>query len=185
MKDQLAKHTYHEDEYVIKAIRLVIENLDVLGVFITITKKKTGKCFAVLSMVALLASCAQMGPREAQNADPRRAAENARTYADHDRLAKQYENTAKELLTEAEKQKNLLQHYEEKSYLYGTQAQDMQSHTWALLHRYKKVAKETINQAAFHQKIASELAKGDYANLTETSHQRNKGSSQNSERIMR
>lgn len=133
-------------------------------------KAKIGKCFAVLSMVGLLASCAQMSPREAQNADSRRAAENARTYADHNRLAKQYENTAKELLTKTEERKKLLQHYEEKSYLYGKQAQDRQSHTRALLRKEEKVAKETIKQAAFHQKKAAELAKGDYANLTETSH---------------
>ena len=95
----------------------------------------------------------------------------ARTYADHDSLAKQYENTAKKLLVKAEEQKKLLQHYEEKSYLYGRQAQDRQSHTWALLRKDEKVAKETIKQAAFHQKMAQGLAKGDYGNLTETSHQ--------------
>jgi len=125
-------------------------------------KSKIGKLFAALA-IGLLASCAQVAPLEAQNADIRKAAENARTYADHNRLAKQYESTAKELLVKAEEQKKLLQHYEEKSYLYGRQAQDNQSHTSALLNKYQQAAAETIKQAAFHQKMASELAKGDQA----------------------
>ncbi|HEY6044448.1 MAG TPA: hypothetical protein VIU43_06080 [Nitrosospira sp.] len=125
-------------------------------------KSKIGKLFAALA-ITLLASCAQMGPLEAQNANIRTAAEHARTYADHDRLAKQYESTAKELLVKAEEQKKLLQHYEEKSYLYGRQAQDHQSHTSALLNKYQQAAAETIKQAAFHHKIAAELAKGDHA----------------------
>ncbi len=114
-------------------------------------------------MLGLLASCAQMGPLEAQNAESRNAAENARTFSDHDRLAKQYQNTAKELLVKAEEQKKKLQHYEEKSYLYGRQAQDYQSQTSALLNKYQQAAQETIRQAAFHQRMASELAKGDQA----------------------
>jgi len=125
-------------------------------------KSKIGKLFAALA-ITLLASCAQMGPLEAQNADIRKAAENARTHADHNRLAKQYESTAKELLVKAEEQKKLLQHYEEKSYLYGRQAQDHKSHTSALLNKYQQAAAETIKQAAFHHKIAAELAKGDHA----------------------
>jgi hypothetical protein len=127
-------------------------------------RNKIGNFLGALSMLALLASCAQMGPLEARNADTRRAAENARTHADHDSLARQYENTAKELLEKTEERKKLLQHYEEKSYLYGKRAQDMQSHTWALLHKYGKAAKETMKQAAFHRKMASELADSDYAN---------------------
>jgi predicted small lipoprotein YifL len=125
-------------------------------------KSKIGKLFAALA-ITLLASCAQMGPLEAQNANIRTAAEHARTYADHDRLARQYESTAKELLVKAEEQKKLLQHYEEKSYLYGRQAQDHQSHTSALLNKYQQAAAETIKQAAVHHKIAAELAKGDHA----------------------
>jgi predicted small lipoprotein YifL len=128
-------------------------------------KTKIEKLLATLA-IALLASCAQMSPLEARDADIRKAAENARTYADHDRLAKQYENTAKELLVKAEEQKKLLQHYEEKSYLYGRQAQDHQSHTSALLNKYQQAAAETIKQAAFHHKMASELAKGDRAQLS-------------------
>ncbi|MEO6825400.1 MAG: hypothetical protein ABI167_11885 [Nitrosospira sp.] len=59
-------------------------------------KTNLGKIIAMASMVGLLASCAQTGSMKAENADTRKAAASARTYADHDRLAKQYRNTAKE-----------------------------------------------------------------------------------------
>ncbi|SEP30998.1 hypothetical protein SAMN05216316_2354 [Nitrosovibrio sp. Nv6] len=127
-------------------------------------KTKSGTFVGILAMLGLLASCAQMGPMEAQNDNIRTAATNARTYADHDKLVKQYQRTAKEMLVKAEEQKKLLQHYEEKSYLYGRQAQDKQSHTLALLHKYERTAEETMKQAAFHQKMALELAeRGDTA----------------------
>lgn len=127
-------------------------------------KKRTGKFVVVLSMLGVLASCAQMAPLEVRNADTRRVADNARTYSDHHSVARQYEITAKALLAEVEKQKKLIEHYEDKSYLYGKRAQDMRSHTWALLRKYEKVAEETVKQAAFHQKMASELARNDHAN---------------------
>ncbi|WP_040851898.1 hypothetical protein [Nitrosospira lacus] len=137
-------------------------------------KTRLGTFVAVLSMLGLLASCAQMGPLEAQNDTSRRAAQHARTYADHNNLARQYENTAKEIRVKAEEQKKLLQHYEEKSYLYGRQAQDFQSRTWALVNKYEQAAEENIRQAAFHQKMASELAKRDYATPMETPGQQNR-----------
>jgi len=126
-------------------------------------KTKLGKLVSVLSMIGLLASCAQMAPMEAQNASLRKAAETATTYADHEKLAKQYESSAKESLVKMEEQKKLLQHYEEKSYLYGRQAQDFKSHTEALLHKYQQTAEENIKQASYHHKMASELGKANYA----------------------
>lgn len=130
-------------------------------------KEKIEKILVLLSMLGLLASCAQTQVRppeaqRAQNAHARGAAE-ARTHVDHSNLARQYENMARELLAKTEERKKLLQHYEEKSYLYGKRAQDMQSHTWALLHKYEKTTKETVKQAAFHRRMASELAESDYA----------------------
>jgi hypothetical protein len=134
-------------------------------------KTKIGRCSAILSMLGLLASCAQTSPLEALSADNRRKADgNAGIHGDHDRLAGQYQSMAKELRVKTEEQKKLLQHYEEKSYLYGKQAQDRQSHTRALVRKYKRVAEEAIRQAAFHQKMASELAKRDHAHLPEPSH---------------
>lgn len=130
---------------------------------ITIMKAKIGKFVAAISMIGLLASCAQTGALEVHNAELDQAAQSARTYADHDRLAKQYKNNARQLLVKADEQKKLLSQYQEKSYMYGRQAQDLQSHTTALLHKYERAVESNIQQAAYHQKMAAELAKGDYA----------------------
>ena len=138
-----------------------------------IVKTKSGTFVAILSALGLLASCAQMSPLEAQNDNIHRAGKSAKTHADHDKLAKQYQNTAKEMLRKAEEQRKLLQHYEEKSYLYGRQAQDKQSHTVALLHKYERTAQEDIKQAAFHRQMASELALRDHATPAEKRQERN------------
>ena len=87
--------------------------------------------FAALS-IGLLVGCAQMSPHEAvQNPTLRKAAPNARTRSDHDTLSRYFEGAAKEMQTKAAEQKKLLEHYEEKGYLYGRQAQDLKSHTAA------------------------------------------------------
>jgi hypothetical protein len=139
----------------------------------SIVKTKSGTFVVILSTLGLLASCAQMSPLEAQNDNIHRAGKSAKTYADHDKLAKQYQNAAKEKLIKVEEQKKLLQHYEEKSYLYGRQAQDKQSHTSALLHKYERTAEEDIKQAAFHRQMASELALRDHAAPAEKRRERN------------
>jgi hypothetical protein len=126
-------------------------------------KTTIGKHLAVLSMLGFLTACAQMGPHEAENVTARKAAESARTYADHDRLAQRYQSTARELRVKAEEQKKLLQHYEEKSYLYGRQAQDNKSHTQALVSRYERAVEDNVKLAAHHRNMAAELAKGNYA----------------------
>ena len=55
---------------------------------------KRTKFFAVLAVLGLLASCAQMSP---QPADIAQAVKSARTSADHTALAKRYEDAAKEM----------------------------------------------------------------------------------------
>ena len=54
----------------------------------------------------------------------------------------------------AEEQKKLLQHYEEKSYLYGREAQDLISHTSALVRKYGETAQENRKEAALHRQMA-------------------------------
>jgi hypothetical protein len=124
---------------------------------------KTRKFFAVLSL-SLIAACAQVSPHEAvQNTNIRKATQNARTRSDHDALTKYFEDAAKEMQTKAEEQKHLLEHYEEKGYLYGRQAQDLKSHTAALLRKYEASAEENIKEAAAHRQMALERAKRDFA----------------------
>lgn len=124
---------------------------------------KTRRFFTVLSF-SLLAACAQISPHEAvQNTNVRKAAQNARTRSDHDALTRYFEDAAKEMQTKAQEQKTLLEHYEEKGYLYGRQAQDLKSHTSALLRKYEANADENIREAAAHRQMALEQAKREFA----------------------
>jgi hypothetical protein len=126
-------------------------------------KTEIRKFVAAVSTLGLLASYAQAGPLQVQKDNTSVAAQNARTFSDHDGIATRYENTARELLVKVEEHKKLLQHYEDKSYLYGRHGQDFQSHNGALLRKYKLAAEKSTTQAAFHQKIASELERQNYA----------------------
>jgi len=91
------------------------------------------------------------------NPSLRQASKNARTPGDHLALTEHYENLAREMQTNAREQQNLLDHYQEKSYFYGRQAQDKQSHTWALMVKYEQAAKTSLNKAAFHRQTAARL----------------------------
>ena len=63
----------------------------------------------------------------------------------------------------AQEQNELLKHYEDKSYLYGRRAQDLQAHTDALIRHYEKGVKMNIKEAALHRQIASRPEEGNYA----------------------
>ncbi len=88
---------------------------------------KTSTFFAAFSL-SILASCAQMSPHEAvHNTNVRKTVQNARIRTDHDALAKFFKDAAREMGTKAAEQKQLLENYEEKNYLYGREAQDLNS----------------------------------------------------------
>jgi uncharacterized protein YlxW (UPF0749 family) len=84
---------------------------------------KTTRFFAVLAVLGLLASCAQMNP---QPTDMTQAVKNTRTSADHRALAKRYEDAAREMQAKVQDHKNQLEEYEYHGNLYGKQAQDLQ-----------------------------------------------------------
>ena len=118
---------------------------------------------SIVFMLWLLASCAPMCRYEAIN-NPAllKTVEEARSYKDHYALTKQFENLAEEMQVRADEQRKLLDHYQEKSYLYGRQAQDRQSHTWALMQRYEQAARTSLNKAVLHRQIAAKLEQEDY-----------------------
>jgi hypothetical protein len=122
---------------------------------------KTAKVFLMAATLGMLGgACAPMSLYEAVNSPAvLKIVENARTTGDHAALSTYFENLAAEMRTKAEEQRKLLQHYQEKSYLYGRQAQDQQSHTWALMHRYEQAAKTSLGKAASHRQIAVKLAR--------------------------
>jgi hypothetical protein len=117
---------------------------------------KTGKIFVMAVTLGLLGACAPMSPYEAVDSPAvRKTVENARTPGDHAALVTYFENLAAEMRIKAEEQRQLLQHFQEKSYLYGRQAQDRQSHTWALMNRYERAAKASMGKAASHRRLAA------------------------------
>jgi hypothetical protein len=75
----------------------------------------------------------------------------------HETVAKYYEDSAAEMRAKAEEHKLLLEQYEDKSYLYGKKAQDLQSHTAALIRKYEQSAEADAKKADTHRQIASRL----------------------------
>jgi cystathionine beta-lyase/cystathionine gamma-synthase len=117
-------------------------------------KTEIRKFIGAVSTLGLLASYAQAGPFEVQDDNTSVATQNASTFAYHGGIARRYENKARELQVKVEEHKKLLQHYEDKSYLYGRHGQEFQSHTEAVLRKYKLAAEKAATQAAFHHGMA-------------------------------
>lgn len=88
---------------------------------------------------------------------------SAATRSDHEAVAKYYEDLAIQTQEKVREQRQLLEHYEDKSYLYGRQAQDLQAHTDALIRKYEKEASANIKEAAWHRQLASKLEENSYS----------------------
>lgn len=117
---------------------------------------KTKNIFAALSMIGFLASVSS----SATAAEPihaseiRAAAQKAVTRGDHETVAKFYEDAAAQIQAKAKDQQDLLEHYENKSYLYGRQAQDLQSHASAQVREYERAVEANIKEARLHHQMA-------------------------------
>lgn len=81
----------------------------------------------------------------------------AQASKNHETIAKYYEDSAAEMQAKAQEHKLLLEQYEEKSYLYGKNAQDLQSHAAALIRKYEQAAEADAKKANTHRTIASRL----------------------------
>lgn len=90
------------------------------------------------------------------------ASETAMTQSGHEAMAKSYEDAAGELQAKAQEKNRLLERYQDKSYLYGRQAQDLQAHTHALIRKYDRAAKDKLAKAASHRQMAARLAGDTY-----------------------
>jgi hypothetical protein len=122
-------------------------------------KTKSANILATLSMFALLVSANPMAFAAEPTDTPeiRAAIQNAVTRGDHEAVAKYYEDAAIELQAKLKEKKELLEHYEDKSYLYGRQAQDLQSSTQALMRKYDRTSKANIREATLYRKLAMQL----------------------------
>jgi hypothetical protein len=130
-------------------------------------KTNLANIMAALSMAVLLASLSPsaVASEPVEAAVIRIAAEGVTTQGDHEALAKLYEDAAIELQATLAQQNELLEHYEDKSYLYGRRAQDLQAHTHALIRKHEKSIRKNLQAAAIHRQIAGRL-KENHASTT-------------------
>src|SRR5688500_14280744 len=116
----------------------------------------TKNIVATLSLLGLFVGLSPSGAF-AEGFDINATAHSAVTRSDHEAVAKYYEDLATQAQEKTREQRQLLEHYEDKSYLYGRQAQDLQAHTNALIHKYEREATVNIKEAALHRQLASKL----------------------------
>lgn len=105
----------------------------------------------LLFAMALLAACSEMNPHPM---DMSQAVQDATTKADHEALAKHYDEAANEMKLKVEEHKKLFNQYQAKSYLYGKQAEDIKSHCEALIHVYQKAEDANEKMAKIHRGLA-------------------------------
>jgi len=111
---------------------------------------KTKLLVTLFLTLGLLAACAEMNPHPM---DMNLALQNAKTKADHEELAKHYEEAAEEMQVKADEHKKLLSQYEAQSYLYGRQAEDLKAHCQRLIDVYEKAAEENLHMARMHRQM--------------------------------
>lgn len=108
---------------------------------------------AAVLFSGLLASCT-ITPHPM---DMRQALQNAKTRADHDALAKHYDDAAQEMQSKADEHKRLLAQYQSKKALYGKSAQDLINHCQSLIRVYEQAAAENRAMAKSHREVAGEI----------------------------
>ena len=108
------------------------------------------KLLIALFTLGLLVGCSEMNHHPM---DMSQAVQSATSKADHEALAKHYEDTAKELQLKADEHKKLLSQYQAKSYLYGKQAQGIENHCDVLIHAYEKAAEANLEMAKLHRQM--------------------------------
>lgn len=107
-----------------------------------------------LIILGLLTSCAQMNFHPM---DMAQAVQNARTHADHEALAKHYENTAKEMRAKLQEHEEMLKQYEAQRQTYGKRGLDMEGMCRALIHFYGEAEKTNMEMAKSHRQMAIEV----------------------------
>ena len=116
---------------------------------------KSKSFILVLFALGMLASCAHI---DAHPMDMSSAVRNARTRADHNALARHYEDVAKRMQAKAQAQKNMMKEYTQHGYYYGRRTEDLQEHTEALVRIYEEAAEANRNMAKFHHLLAEEAS---------------------------
>ena len=111
---------------------------------------KTNLFIILFFVIGLMTACAEMNPHPM---DMSVAVQNAETKADHEALAKHYDETADQMQVKVDEHKKLLSRYESKAYLYGRQAQSFKDHCQWLLNAYEKAVEENRKMAELHRQM--------------------------------
>jgi len=114
---------------------------------------KSRIALAIITTLVLLASCAHIEPHPMDMTSPIR---NAKTSADHEALARHYEDAAKSMQAKADQQKKMLAEYQAHGYYYGRQTEDLIEHSQALVRMYEEAAEENNNLAHYHHRLAED-----------------------------
>lgn len=104
----------------------------------------------LITALVLLNGCEGTNPHPM---DMSQAVQNASSKADHEALAKHYEEAAAEMQTKVDEHKKLLAQYEAKSYIYGRQAQDFKAHCEGLINAYEKAVEANLSMAKMHRQM--------------------------------
>lgn len=112
--------------------------------------------------VAAITAALMLSAGATADTDRHLAGEKVMTRSGHEAMAKSYEDAAGELQTRLQEKIRLLEQYQDKSYLYGRHAQDLQAHTHALIWKYGRDAKENMKKAAAHRQMAAGLEENIY-----------------------
>lgn len=88
--------------------------------------------------------------------DMTRAVQSAKTAADHEALARHYEDAANDMGTKVEEHKKMLAQYQSKKAMYGKYAQDLINHCQGLIRIYEQAAAENRAMAKSHREMAAE-----------------------------
>jgi endonuclease III len=112
---------------------------------------KTNTLIIPFLALGLLTACAEMNPHPM---DMTQAVQNAESKADHEALAKHYDEAADEMQLKVDEHKKLLSQYESKAYLYGRQAEDFKAHCQRLVDDYEKVVASNRKMAEMHRGMA-------------------------------
>ncbi|MDQ3184896.1 MAG: hypothetical protein M3Q16_00180 [Pseudomonadota bacterium] len=135
---------------------------------------KTPNIIATLPLLCLLAASSpfSIAAEIAEASEIRFTAGNAMAQSDpkaavksyedesskmHEAVAKRYEDEATALQAKIQEQRRLIVHYEDKSYMYGRQAQDLQAHAEALVRTYEAEVQVNLKEAALHRQMALKL----------------------------
>jgi len=110
----------------------------------------------VFGLLGFLTSCAQTNriPKDIPEAIQR-----ATTRCDHEALAKNYEDAAREMQSKVKEHKKMLESYGSITFKSGKEGLELQSHCESLINAYEQAVKANMDMANSHRAIAAEKIK--------------------------